>query len=114
MDNPSEGLTTATPAKPVARFAGDRPREKSIPLEWPIEFGDEIYETVTVRRCTGAEIADYVLAQVRGESPLFPGISCPIEVYNALDADDLEAVDEVVRDFLPRRFRQASEPLPEA
>lgn len=96
------------------KFVGDRAREKVIPLEWPLEYDGKLYEAVTVRRCTGTEIAEYVVALAGGQSPLFPGLDCPLEVYEALDADDLESVDEVVRDFLPRRFRAASAPTPEA
>lgn len=102
-----EKETQAPAEKPVAKFVAGRAREKTIPLEWPIEYGGKVYDSVTVRRCTGTEVSDYVMSRASGDDALFPGISCPIAVYEALDADDLEQVDLVVKDFLPRSFRQA-------
>lgn len=100
--------------KPVAKIVRGNEREKTIPLEWEIEFEGRVYDSITIRRCTGFEISEYVLSMAEGNAPMFPGLDCPIAVYEALDADDFEKVDEVVRDFLPRRFRQAAEPTSEA
>lgn len=106
---------TAAPAeKPVARIVGGGIREKTVPLNWPVEYDGTVYESVTIRRCSGTEISDYIIAMATGQNPLFPGLDCPIAVYDALDADDFEEVDAVVKDFLPRRFRQVAEAIPEA
>lgn len=104
----------ASAEKPVAKFVGGRAREKVIPLEWPIEFNGVVYNEVTVRRCSGLEVSEYVMALATGNDALFPGISFPMEVYNSLDADDFDKVDTVVKDFLPQSFRQMAEQAPEA
>lgn len=104
----------ASAEKPVAKFVAGRARQKVIPLEWPMEFGGVVYNEVTVRRCTGLEVSEYVMALASGEDVTFPGIEFPIEVYNALDSDDFDKVDEAVKDFLPQSFRRMAEQAPEA
>ncbi|WP_051960440.1 hypothetical protein [Devosia riboflavina] len=111
MAEPAEE-PVAAPA-PAVRFASDRPRSKQVPLEWPLEFGGRLYDSITIRRCTGTEISEYVIATAAGQDVMPPVVDCPKEVYDALDDDDLYEVDKVVRDFLPRRFREATEPTPE-
>jgi hypothetical protein len=88
------------------RFASDRVRSAIVTLEWPIEFGGATYETITVRRMTGAEVSAWASSAGEANLPMF---DCPQEVVDALDADDAEAVSKAVIDFLPRRMRQVSE-----
>jgi hypothetical protein len=98
----------------TARIAGGAPREKSVPLEWPVEFDGKTWTAVTIRRVTGKEVEDYMEALGRDERPIPPMFGCPLEVYEAMDDDDRFALDEAVIPFLPRRLRVAAEQDPPA
>lgn len=105
----SGDTTAAAPAeKPVARIKTDVPREKTVPLQWPVEFGDALYESIVIRRITGGEVADYMDRLQRGERLMPPVVDCPVEVYEAMDADDQFMVDEAAMDFLPRQLKTAA------
>lgn len=91
------------------RFAGDRVRSAIVPLEWPIEFDGRVIDKITVRRMTAKEVSDFVettRAEGKAELPMF---DCPMAVIDALDADDSDAVNRAVLDFLPRSLRTADE-----
>lgn len=104
------------PAVPVARIVSPKEREKMVPLEYPVEFDGRLYEEIRVRRVTGVEIAAFsealrVASASGGEMPIPPVIDCPLQVWGALDADDLAAVEDASQDFFPRRLKAVAEEL---
>lgn len=100
---------TAAPAeKPVARIVTKLPREKEVTLTYPVEFDGRLYETIRIRRITGGQVADYMDRLQQGERIMPPVVECPVEVYEAMDADDQDMVDEAAMDFLPRRLKAAA------
>ena len=111
---PVDGDVAVPPPSPRATIVSDRSRVQTIDLEWPVEFDGVTYNSVTVKRITGREVAAYVEAISKGGDIKPPMLDCPQEVYDAMDADDFIKVDEVLRDFLPRTFRQAVASPPEA
>lgn len=113
----TEELNLKAPAKKPARIVSDRPRSKTIELQWPIEFNGREYRSVTVARLTAGEVAEFQAeieklmandpdAKVR--FPLFRDENGEVlaeDVMDALDDDDRFALEEAAADFLPRRFR---------
>ena len=100
---------TAAPAeKPVAKIVTNLPREKVVTLTYPVEFDGRLYESITIRRITGAEVVDYMDRLQQRERLMPPVVECPVEVYEAMDADDQFMVDEAAMDFLPRQLRVAA------
>ncbi len=105
--------------RPIApSFVAGRSREKRIELEWPIEYGGTIYDVITLRRLTVAEVSAFVESVKdlpdgkKFHWPLFfddAGAPVPPAVMDALDADDSERLDSEALDFLPRRFRGGPE-----
>ena len=95
-----------------------RPRARVAALEWPLSFGGKECREVHVVRLTVKEVADFIegLSDDAGATmarlPMFrdaAGDLIPDVVLSALDDDDKFALEEVARDFLPRRFRAAPE-----
>lgn len=101
----TDETTTELPA-PTARIISDKVREKSVPLEYPVEFNGTTYDAVKVRRVSGQQMAAF-LDKVRSgiDFVLAPMVDCPAEVWDALDADDQFAIDEAAREFMPRRLK---------
>jgi hypothetical protein len=95
--------------KSEARFLGNAPREKDVPLEFPFELDGKTWDSVKIRRATGAEVEAYMDALQSGESAVPPMFDFPMEVYDAMDDDDRYAVDVAVVPFLPRRLKVAAE-----
>jgi hypothetical protein len=117
---PPPGAAAAAPAASTApvdaapRFVGDRARVKTIALDWPVEFGGKIYEKIILKRLTVAEVSAFIDTLEGGKArfPIFvdeDGAAIPGEVMEALDDDDGATIDKESLDFLPRRFREASE-----
>lgn len=107
------------------RFVGERPRVKTVPLEWPVEFAGKTYSALAIARLTAGEVADFQksIAALPPDTPIsFPvyrdadGGALPDGLLDALDADDRDALDKAALDFLPRRFRgaEANASAPEA
>lgn len=100
---------TAAPAeKPVARIVTTLPRKKVVKLTYPVEFDGRLYEVINIRRITGGEVADYTDRLQQRERLMPPVVDCPVEVYEAMDADDQFFVDEAAMDFLPRQLKVAA------
>ena len=107
-------MDTATdqPAAPAVRYLTDRPRVKTVTLSWPFMLGDVEYRDVEVRRMTAGEVTAFV-DEIRNSPqegrrfPLFyhQGALLSDEAWEALDADDVDALSEVATDFLARRFK---------
>jgi len=93
--------------KKTARIISDRPRRKAIKLDWPVEFDGKIYESVDIKRCSGAEVDDFLERIRNGEGAgMPPMIDCPIEVWDAMDDDDRFKVDKEGWVFFPLRLRE--------
>lgn len=101
---------TESKEPPVARIVSSRERERKIPLLDPVEYDGTVYDAVTIRRVTGKEMEDYMdLLATSDGAPLPPMIDCPRAVYDAMDDDDRFAIDQAMRDFMPRRLRATAE-----
>ncbi|UYO50342.1 phage tail assembly protein [Rhodopseudomonas palustris] len=97
------------------RYVGDKPRSRTIPLEYPFEFKGVTYTSVTVSRMTGVAVSEFMKAvREHGADAHLPMFDCPQEVIGLLDADDAERVDEAVMDFLPRALRQVGASSPQS
>ena len=97
-------------------FVGGKPRSKVVQLEFPVEHAGTTYTSIEVRRMTAGQVADFVdQAREAGREARLPmfyredGEPVPVEVVDGLDADDAETLNEVIRDFLPRSLRAATE-----
>jgi hypothetical protein len=103
--------------KPAAKIVATKARSKTVQLEWPIEFDGKIWSEITLRRVTGREVEQFItdLAGLEegGRKPVIPVIDCPVEVYEALDDDDVYMLERETLPFLPRRLTEAGESTPE-
>lgn len=107
-------MSDETTAKPV--FLNAAARRRCVALQWPLEYDGRVYAEILVRRLTVGEVAAWVESLKAGGNnahmPIYvdaAGAPIPAAVIDALDDDDGAALDEVVRDFLPRRFRGLQE-----
>lgn len=104
------------PAPVEARHVRGAERTKTVLLEWPIEYGGLIYDAITLRRPTVAEVRDWsgqmkAVADAGGsaaEVPL-PVFAAPAAVIAILDPDDEERLISEARPFLPRTLRGEEE-----
>lgn len=113
----TDELNLEAPAKKPARIMSDRPRAKTVDLQWPVEFDGREYKSITLVRMTAGEVAAFQEEiekllnsnpDARVRFPLFRddrGETIPDDVMDALDDDDRFALEEAAADFLPRRFR---------
>ena len=99
------------------RFVGSKARSMRIDFEWSVEYGGFVYDHVNLRRLTQGEIAEWMKevssAKQTGLSLTWPiirddtDLPIPQGLLDALDADDFDAINKAMLDFLPRRFRGA-------
>ena len=102
MSEPSE------PSQSVKIVSGP-PLTKKVPFIWGYEHEGQTYKAVTVRRMTVAEVEAFVeAAKAEGAKAELPMFDVPQAVIDALMPDDSAAVNEIVRDFLPRALRPAT------
>ena len=101
---PAANDAPADCVKAAAILKGDR--SKTISLEYPVEFDGKTYGEITIRRMTGTEVAAWLNDAAAVMPPMF---NCPVDVIDALDADDAFTVKEAMNDFLPRKMRAAYE-----
>jgi hypothetical protein len=96
------------PVIPVARIVTDKVREKTVTLEYPVEFDGKLYTEIRVHRVTVKDVDAY-FDRIKGEGSGFvpPMVDCPQEVWDVMDADDQQAVDEAALPFWPRRLKAA-------
>jgi hypothetical protein len=93
-------------AVPIAKVIYSGEHEKLVPLEWPIEFDGKVYDQIRVHRVSGKQVRDFLEALRTSEADILPPmIDCPMEVWNALDADDQETVDLAAMEFTPKRLK---------
>lgn len=111
----AEAEAANKPAPPAARLI-EKPgkeRERTIPLEYPVEYDGTVYETLTLTRLRGSDFS--ALAGMKGDEEevalavLMTG--APREVIKALDGDDFVELQEAVQAFLPRKLRMVAEQL---
>lgn len=95
----------APAAAPMARIVTDKPMSKIVPLEWPVEFAGTVYYQIRVKRVTGGAVRACFDKLRAGEAIMPPMIECPIEVWEALDADDQTTIDEAAAPFVPRKLK---------
>ncbi len=105
--------------KKPARIVSDKPRHKTIPLEWPVEFDGKVYSEINIARLTVGQIAEFsksLETAAEDDTTMLPMYfdnemkSVPKEVFEAMDADDKDAIDIEALSFLPQRFRGLTEP----
>ena len=110
----TDDTNTVAPEQPDAepapksepRFITDRVRSKFIALEWPVEFDGKVYHQIRVHRVTGREMTTFMEKIREGADDVLPPmVDCPLEVWNALDADDQFAIDQAATEFMPRRLK---------
>lgn len=102
QEQPAAEPTSAPIAKVI--YTGDH--EKLVPLEWPIEFDGKLWTEIRVHRVSGKAVRDYLDALRSSEADILPPmIDCPLEVWNALDADDQHTVDLAAAEFTPKRLK---------
>jgi hypothetical protein len=99
---------------PVAKIVTTKEIDRLVTLEWPIEFNGKVYDQIRVRRITGHQWQAYVEAMTdsKVESPVPPTIDCPQEVWDVMDADDMDTVGIASMDFMPRRMKAAADQTP--
>lgn len=99
------------------RFTSSKARSMRIDFEWPVEYGDVVYDHVNLKRLTQGEIAKW-MAEVNSQQSTGLSLSWPVlrddvdlpipaGLMDALDADDFDVINKAILDFLPRRFRGA-------
>lgn len=93
---------------PVAKIVTDKVREKFIPLEYPVEFDGKLYEQIRIHRVSAQEVSDWIKRLDGDGDQMPPVVDCPMEVWNALDADDQDTVDKEAMAFTPRRLKEAA------
>lgn len=84
-----------------------------VTLDFPVAFAGREFHEIHIKRMTAAEVAAFVSSldtspEARVRWPIFvdaDGARIPTDVLDNLDDDDSLRLDEVARDFLPRRFR---------
>lgn len=92
----------------VAKIVSPKERERTVPLEYPIEFDGKTYDAIRVRRVTGREVEEFMRALADDGAAMPPMVDCPRAVYDAMDDDDRFEVDQAMLDFLPRRLKVAA------
>ena len=108
----------AAPVVPTqVTYLGDKPRVTELPLAWPLSVDGVEYRSITVKRLTTREVGrfvDLIRTKPEGEKVRWPifvdaaGAAIPDSVWDALDPDDTDALNEVADRFLPARFRDGT------
>ena len=82
-----------------------------MPLRYPVEFDGIVYERLIVRKLVGRDLQSLTKLPDVGEAAVLASLmtGAPVELIEALDADDYVSLSEACQDFLPRRLREASE-----
>lgn len=101
----TETKTEAPAETPIARIVSTKERERAVPIVYEVEFNGTVYEKIVVRRITGSELEAYFGSLDKGEVVMPPGVGCPPEVWNAMDADDQYEVEKAAMDFLPQKLK---------
>lgn len=90
-----------------------RPLSRAIPLEFPKTVDGVLWNEVHLARLSAGEVRDFEKKLSGADDsthirlPIFrdaSGAPVPENVLDALDDDDILALEEASRDFLPRRF----------
>lgn len=90
-----------------------RPLSRAIPLEFPKTVDGVLWNEIHLARLTAGEVRDFEERLAAGDDstrvrlPVFrdaAGAPVPENVLDALDDDDILALEVASKDFLPRRF----------
>lgn len=111
---PQENQDQAEAPPLAAKFVNEEGRSRLVPLEYPVDFNGRLYSEIKVHRVTGGEMDAYMKSLQAGAVSLPPVIDCPIEVWDAMDADDQLAVDRAADAFMPRRLKALMKSAPAA
>lgn len=96
----------------MADVSYTKPRSMVIDLDYPLTVDGKLYERITVRRLTGAEVSAFFKSVEADPNVRLPMFDVPFAVIDALDADDSERVMEAMASFLPRALRPEAGPPP--
>jgi len=96
------------PSAPGPRFVGPG-AFRVVPLQFPLEYDGVVYNEIKVLRLSAKQVNDFVEAVGEDSSAKLPVIEGPSEVLDYLFPDDLEEVNKVIEDFLPRVLRTVRE-----
>ena len=93
----------------TARIVDQFRVSETVPLDFPVEFEGQVYNQITVRSPTVADVADFAerVSAAGGANLRLPMFDAPEAVLDALSPDDDYRLTEVAERFLPRRFRAA-------
>jgi hypothetical protein len=125
MSDETIAAAAAPPQTPAATaasvFDNADKRMTSVPLQWPVTVDGKRYDRIILHRMTQGEVAAFIVkiaagaAANSGAEVRFPiyfdvdGNAVPAAAMDGLDDDDAYTLQEVARDFLPRRFRPTLE-----
>lgn len=112
QENQDQAETSTAPIS--VKFVNEEGRSRLVLLEYPVDFDGKLYTWIKVRRVTGGEMDTYMKSLQAGAVSLPPVIDCPIEVWDAMDADDQLAVDQAADEFMPRRLKALMKSAPAA
>jgi Phage tail assembly chaperone proteins, E, or 41 or 14 len=99
-------------AKAAPRFIEEQASATPFELKYPLEWDGQEYRRVEFRRLKGKDFSRFRTLSAVGVSEdevtlsLITGL--PVEVVQALDADDYLELIEKSQDFIPARFREAA------
>lgn len=114
--NEAPAVSPAPVVEPAA-FVDPARRLKSVDLDYPLTYAGRRYDRIVLRRLSVSEVTEFgeKLKEMRQSDPdkVVPwpmyfdvdGNRIPDALLDQLDDDDSFALNEVVADFLPRRFR---------
>ena len=100
------------PPPPVEKleFGGEKPREKTVPLEYPPKWQGELVTAIPLRRLTGAEVDAALAPENTNLMDIYAAMTgFPVSFLNGLDSDDRDRLKEEAEDFLPRSIRRAAD-----
>ncbi len=78
---------------------------KVVPLTYPKTIDGITYESVTIRRVTTQQMADFIAHMVAGRRAVPPMLDLPLEVYQEIDDDDMMVIEDEMAPFTPRRLK---------
>jgi hypothetical protein len=102
------------------QFVEPHRRTKTLPLAYPVTIGGKVLSEIVLQRMTAGDVAAYTKAiEAKAKEnpdafmrfPIFhdaEGKPIADAVFDALDSDDHDMLQEHALDFLPRRFRPIS------
>ncbi len=103
-------VNVKAPPPPPPVFVAGRPRSEVFPLDWPLAYEGQTFDSIVMRRPTEGEVGAFMDAFLEGASVQFPifytadDVPVPEPVIAALDPDDRDRILGRLSDFLPARL----------